>query len=210
MKGSILRGLLCVVALFSLIPANAQVKPIVRLGVAASTLSNIGDLYDNDCISVSYVVGGSSIIPIKGIVDIQPELNLIRKGRYDNESVSGIRVKTLQYINYIQVPILLRITPLSLTEGLKSKVFFNIGPYGSMLLNAKSRVKTGGKSVTTDQKDNFQSSDFGLIIGSGVQFPFKTMTFQFDLRYDTGLTKVSEVNEKYNTKSLSLAFGVLF
>lgn len=210
MRNVILCGLLCGIAFFGIISADAQVKPMVRLGIAASTLSSIGDLYDNDCISVSYVAGGSAIIPIKGIVSVQPELNLIRKGRYDNENVSGTRIKTLQYIDYIQVPVLLRITPLSLTEGLKSKVFFNIGPYGSMLLNAKSRVKTGSKSVTTDQKDNFKSSDFGLIIGSGVQFPFNKMTFQFDLRYDMGLTKVSEVNEKYNTKSLSLAFGVLF
>jgi len=210
MRNVILCGLLCGVAFFGVNSAEAQVKPMVRLGIAASTLSSIGDLYDNDCISVSYVAGGAAIIPIKGIVSVQPELNLIRKGRYDNERVSGTRVKSLLFIDYIQVPVLFRITPTSLTEGLKSKVFFNVGPYGSLLLNAKSRVKNGGKSVTTDQKDNLKDSDFGLILGSGIQFPFNKMTFQIDLRYDMGLTKVSEISDDYNTKSLSLAFGILF
>jgi outer membrane immunogenic protein len=210
MKGRFVSGLLCTIAILCFFDLKAQVKPVIRLGIVASTFSSIGDIYDNDCISVSYVAGGAAIIPVKSIISIQPEINFLRKGRYDSEKISGIRIKTLQYVNYLQVPILLRLTPVSLTEGLKSKIFFNVGPYGSLLINAKNRVKTNGKTTTSDQKDSYKGSDLGLIIGSGVQFPIKRTNFQVDLRYDMGFTKVSEISDNYSTKALSLAIGILF
>ncbi len=210
MRSRILRGLLFTMVFFAFFTVESQVVPVVRIGVAVSTLSRIGDLYDNNCLTVSYVAGGAVIIPIKNMFSLQSELNMIRKGRYDKTKELGKNAKTLQYINYLQFPVLLRVTPNGLAEDSKAKIFFNIGPYGSLLINAKSRVNTDGNSVTRNQKDSYKSSDFGIIFGNGVQFPIKQTTLQIDLLYDMGLTKISKLSDSNNTKSFSLAIGVSF
>lgn len=188
-----------------------QIKPLVKLGLSMSTLSQRGDLCDNNNYTASYNVGGSVLIPLGSQVDFQPEVNLIRKGRFDENTNAGITTKNIQYINYLQVPLMFRCTPNGLLGDSKSKVFLNIGPYGSLLLNAKSRVDVAGNITTTNQNDYFKKSDFGLTLGGGVQFPVKSNTFQIDLRYDLGLSRVTPVSANdYNTKALNLSIGLLF
>ena len=55
---------LIVIALVMPFTINAQIKPQVRGGIVASTHSEIGDLAGNNHMTLSYVLGGSLIIPI--------------------------------------------------------------------------------------------------------------------------------------------------
>jgi hypothetical protein len=199
------------IAIIALVPvlSEAQVQFYLKQGMVVSTLSNIGNLGDNTNSKLTFTVGGFASIPLNNTVSFQPEVNYVRKGRSESMDISGVSAKTSLASDYIQIPLLVRFTPKDLLGDVKSKFFFTTGLYESILLNSEQIVKAGnaisGNNVTSDYK----KSDFGLVFGGGVQFPFRQKTLQVELRYDLGLTKVSDSYSNYNTKALSLTLGMV-
>lgn len=189
---------------------NAQIRPLVRGGVVASTHSEIGDFAGNNHMTLSYTLGTSLIIPLNDVVSLQPELNFIRKGRYDQDCSGGISTESTKSADYLQLPLLIKFTPSYFSDDAKTKVFFNFGPYGSVLLGAKERIEIGSSSATNSVKDSYSNYDFGLVIGVGVQIPINTKALQFDLRYDMGFKDITKDSDSYNTKAITLGVGFLF
>jgi len=190
--------------------SNAQVSFTLKQGVTASTLSEIGDLGDNNNISLSYTIGGFAIIPLNGKLSFQPEVNYNRKGRFEKSTISGITQRASQSYDFIQVPLLLRVTPANMLTNSNAKVFFNGGVYEGFVLKSQALVKANDAIVGTDITDKTKNNDFGVVFGGGVEFPFRSMMLQFDLRYDMGLTKITNQSDNFQTKALSLTMGVRF
>jgi hypothetical protein len=207
MKTRILK--LMVVAVFAIIPmvVNAQVQFNLKQGMVVSTLSNFGDLGDNNHPSLSFTAGAFAVIPLSQYVSFQPELNYIRKGRYEKNTMTGISSKFSQASDYLQLPLLVRLTPNDLLGDSKAKFFFTTGLYESLLLHSEQTVKTGNTSTGTDITSNIKKNDLGFILGGGVQFPFRSKMLQVEVRYDMGLTKISDQID-YHTKALSLTLGM--
>ncbi len=188
--------------------ATAQISLGTRQGVSFSTLSKIGDIYDNDQFTTSYTGGIFMNVPVKGHLSFAPEVNFIRKGRSDELNEGTLGNRSAHY-DYLQVPVMVRYNS-TLSESDKYTIFFNAGPYAGFLL--KSQTKQAGSSEWTNDtyKSNDKDPDFGLIAGGGVTVPLNKFKLQFDLRYEMGLTKLNHQPEDYRTKAISLAAGIMF
>ena len=81
--------------------------------------------------------------------------------------------------NYIAIPIMLRIKPISF-------ISLEAGPQFSFL--TKAEVQDVG-----DIKDQLKNNDFGLAFGGAFHAPFG---FQIGARYVLGFTNISEVSEE--------------
>jgi hypothetical protein len=189
---------------------NAQVSLNVKHGIVASTFSKLGDLGDNSNLSVSYTAGFFAIVPLNSSFAVQPEINYVKKGRLENETTLGIANKTSSSGSYLQVPVLMRYTAPGVFGSSNAKLFLNTGFYDAILLHSEKRIKIGDELVGEDQTKTYKHNDVGLVFGGGVQFPFKQFLVQFDLRYDMGLTNITNQNDDYSTKALSLTMGVKF
>ncbi len=210
MNSRILKSVFAFSILVLPLTLNAQVSLNVKHGIVASTFSKVGDLGDNDNISLSYTAGFFAVLPVGQTFAIQPEINYIRKGRLEKETTLGITNKTSFSANYLQIPILIRYTAPSVFGSSNAKLFLNTGFYDGILLHSEKRIKIGDELMGEDQTSDFKSNDWGLAFGGGVQFPFRQFVVQFDLRYDMGRTKITNQGDDYSTKALSLTMGVKF
>lgn len=210
MNSTILKNVFAFSILVLSLTANAQVSLNVKHGIVASTFSKPGDLGDNNNVSLSYTAGFFGVIPLSQTFAVQPEINYIRKGRFEKETALGVSNKTSFSANYLQIPLLIRYTAPSVFGTSNAKLFLNTGVYDGILLHSGKRIKTGDEIIGKDQTHDFKSNDVGLIFGGGVQFPVRQFLVQFDLRYDMGLTKITNQSDSYTTKALSLTMGVKF
>ncbi|HPT14027.1 MAG TPA: porin family protein [Bacteroidales bacterium] len=189
-------------------PAIAQISVGTRQGISFSTLSKIGDIYDNNQFTTSYTGGIFLTVPVKGHLSFAPEVNFIRKGRSDEQNEITLGNVSKHY-DYLQVPVMVRYNS-TLTESDNYTIFFNAGPYAGFLL--KSQTKKAGSSewINDSYESNDKDPDFGLMAGGGVTVPLNKCKLQFDLRYEMGLSKLNNQPEDYRTKAISLAAGILF
>jgi hypothetical protein len=200
-----------VLVLSSLIPniANAQVSFGTRHGLAVSTISKTGDIYDNADLSASYTGGLFVSIPLYSNLAIQPEINYIRKGRCNEKELNGTNLETCCKYDYLQLPVLARYSA-SLSPGSKTNLFFNAGPYAALMLKSENRLINGDELPSGLGVKDAKTPDFGLILGGGVEFPVRSFKVQFDLRYDMGLNKIDGQPDDFRTKSMSLGAGLIF
>lgn len=210
MNSKILKSVFAFSILVLSLTTNAQVSLNVKHGIVASTFSKLGDMGDNNNVSLSYTAGFFAVIPTSQAFAIQPEINYIRKGRFEKETAMGISNKVSTSANYLQIPLLVRYTAPSVFGSSNTKLFLNTGVYDGILLHSENRIKAGNEIIGRDETSDFKSNDWGLVFGGGVQFPCRQFLVQFDLRYDMGLTKITNQDDKYTTKALSLTMGVKF
>ncbi len=98
-------------------------------------------------------------------------------------------------LNYIAMPLLFQVT-----FGKKIKPYFFGGPYGGILVSARSRIFIPDEDVkTADIRDSYKDFDWGIAAGAGVQVPlseqfsvsgeFRGLIGLYDIMaYDIGLT----------------------
>jgi hypothetical protein len=204
-------NLLAVTALMLLTTSTfAQTSFGFRTGVAATTLSAKGDLFNDNNITVSYTAGVFSTISLNKSLAIQPELNYVRKGRSNETTQLNTTTETDFLIDYLQVPVLFQYRNDQMLNKSGSVFYINAGPYAGFVLSTKT--KTSGNSegsippATTDEKN----TDWGATMGIGFQTPIFKQNIRFDLRYDMGLSEIAQQPTDYRTKALSLTVGIAF
>lgn len=210
MNSRVLKSVFAFSILVLSLTTNAQVSLNVKHGIVASTFSKWGDLGDNNNVSLSYSAGFFAVIPMSQTFAIQPEINYMKKGRFEKETAMGISNKVSSSANYLQIPLLVRYTAPTVFGASNTKLFLNTGVYDGILLHSENRIKAGNEIIGRDETSDYKSNDWGLVFGGGVQFPFRQFLVQFDLRYDMGLTKITNQDDNYTTKALSLTMGVKF
>ena len=128
-------------------------------------------------------------IPLSPI-SFQPEILYTQFGAGLEDADASVNV------NYIQVPVLLKINLDS--PGASPNIQF--GPYANFLVSAE--VDGDGGSVDIDELIN--GSSFGVIFGAGID----TNKIQIGLRVSAGLSEVFKEDYSDNEKNLGVAFTV--
>ena len=195
------------------VAANAQG---ITFGVkAGGTLSSI--TRKNDDTNKNKFGGHGGVFANFGINDmfsVQPELLYSMKGnKIEGSSTNNgvtTTVKGTQDLNYIDVPVMIKVS----TGDNNSGLFFEAGPQVGFLINAKVEnertVTSGGNTVSSkasgDNKSAFNTVDFGYAAGLGYQAESGPLV---GLRYNGGLTDLYKNNSgtAYHNDAFQLYVG---
>ncbi len=137
---------------------------------------------------------------------VQPEVFYAMKGwEEEPEGLDAITVK----MDYVDIDVLAKLTvPM---EGMVKPCVF-VGPY--LGINVAATWEVGDES---EDIDNAKSTDFGVVMGGGVDFELENgILIILDVRYSLGLTNIFEAaegeDEEPNVKNNSIIFmgGVAF
>jgi len=188
--------------------AFAQINFGLRSGVAATTLSDKGNLYQDNKVTFSYTGGVFATIPVIKSFAIQPELNYVRKGRSNETTELNTSVETDFMLHYLQVPVLFQYRNNQMLNKSGSVFYINAGPYAAFALNTQTRI-SGNNEGTPVVVGDSKNTDWGTTFGIGFQTPVLKKDICFDLRYDMGLSEIEQQPTDYRTKCLSLTVGIV-
>ena len=182
--------ILMLISLFS----GAALSEILTLGFKGGlNLSNMtGDDIEDNEMKVCFGGGAFLNIPVGGPFSIQPELLYVMKG-YEFESTSDAGVR----MSYIDLPILAKLTIPTL--GPISPNFF-AGPYVGFNMSADVYLE----DVEEDISDSLKTTDFGLVVGAGVDYSLLVGELTFDARYTLGLTSIDNTADEEDVKNTGI------
>jgi len=161
--------------LAGVVTSNAQGVSIgLRAGVNFANVQVSSSSGYSPSSITSFVAGGYAKIMLSGKIGIQPELLYNAVGAKASDPTLGTITNKM---NYLSVPVFFRFNVVS-------KLHLLAGPQFGILLSAKSTNNTG----TYDIKDQINSSDFGGVVGAGVDFG----PFNAGLRYNFGFSNISK------------------
>jgi len=147
--------------------------------------------------------GGFIRFNISETFAIQPEVLYTMKGAKFEETIDGETIKFEMNFSYLEIPVLLKLM-IPTPGGIKPSLF--AGPTLAIKLSAKEKLVYAGETEEDDIEE-MKDTDFGLIIGAGVDFGKLTV----DLRYVLGLTTISEeAEEEAKNGVISLIVGYSF
>ena len=85
-----------------------------------------------------------------------------------------------------------------------------IGPYVAMKLSSKAEIESGGVSVDLDWGDDIKTTDFGVVVGGGVDFALGSRPVTVDARYTLGLTSFYDSPDDVKNGVISVMLGLPF
>ena len=148
---------------------------------------------------------------------IQPEFNYTMKGSGYSGSPSfqdeysgsyyNFDTKIIYKLNYLEIPILLKMKKISQIYSPQFVVFG--GPVISFLHSSKIMVKVSFEDESDQEEedfDEFESTEIGYIVGAGIEFPSGITA---DVRYNRGVGSVMEDGEIFNSV-IMIKLGFLF
>ena len=147
--------------------------------------------------------GGFIRFNISETFAIQPEVLYTMKGAKFEETILGETMKFEMNLSYLEIPVLLKLM-IPTPGGIKPNLY--AGPALAIKLSSKTKLEYAGETEEEDIEE-MKDTDFGLIIGAGVDFGKLTV----DLRYVLGLTTISDVeDEDVKNGVISLIVGYSF
>jgi long-subunit fatty acid transport protein len=198
--------ILTAAAVFAFSFANAQdVKFGAKAGLNISSIT--GDNTEDVSSKIGFQVGGFAEIKISDKFAIQPELLYSAQGAKSKYSevvpdLGTFTGKFTQKLAYLNIPVMAK---YYVTEGFSLEA----GPQLGFLLSAESEQTDSfeGDSVTetTDNKKDFNSTDFGFNLGAGYDV---TENINLGLRYSIGLNNIVKENGSDSNSNSNLAFAV--
>ncbi len=202
-------GILCILLtlVFMTNEAKAQVDFGIRAGVNFATFNNT----DLDTESRTGLMAGFYLnyhIP-NSPISIQPEILYTQKGAAVTfPDDSGPPTISEYKLDYITIPVLAKFDYV-LDGPVTPHVYF--GPYVAFNINAEAQYEEPGGSITEDIGDQIRNTDFGVVVGAGVDIS----RFNVSFRYSVGLTPVFEDaqaagNDDIKNGVLSIAAGFTF
>jgi hypothetical protein len=183
----------------------AQVQAGLKVG------SNISSLYGDDVISAKtktgYVFGGYFTFQFDRMLAIQPEVYYSMKGAKDRAAVSDATPTITYTLDYIEIPILLKmIVPL---EGSNFKPALFVGPYMSFVTTSKIKTELAGESEEHDY-NLIHSLDLGLQWGVGIGFNVWGTELGLDFRCIIGLSPIDRSAKEYDIKNNVYNFNLYY
>jgi opacity protein-like surface antigen len=193
-----MKKIILTVAVFTIGFVNAQeVKYGAKAGLNFANLT--GDVEDAS-MKIGFNVGGFAEIKVSDKFSVQPELLYSTQGAKSEESFEGETIESEWNLSYLNIPIMAK-------YYVSEKFSLEAGPQIGFLLGSKVKVE----SIEVDFKDNTESIDFGLNIGSAYDF---TENLFAGLRYNIGLSNVAKTESgddtKINNSVISLSLGYRF
>lgn len=150
------------------------------------------------------MVGGFAEIGVSRTFSIRPGARFIMKGISNTNNGVTLTDK----LSYLEFPVLMKVT-FPLTEV---KPYILAGPTLGIQLSASTEFNNGQQSQTFDISSAYETIDFGLFFGSGIDFRIANKTEMFiGGGYSLGLTNVVKV-QGVSGKNSGLQFmgGVKF
>jgi len=196
------------IAACSTLAVQAQTSPKIGLKGGVNLTNLYVDNVQDEHMKVGANIGLFTKIPVTSLFAVQPEIAYSQKGtqtNYNNAFGSG---KYRFNLDYLEIPV-------AAVVNVTNNFSLHAGPYVGFLLSAKVKdVDQNGniKGVTELNKDNFQSTDYGLFGGLGYDVGGVTL----GARYTYGLQTVGKnglagdllQNSKNSVLSFYLGIGL--
>ncbi|MBZ0201519.1 MAG: PorT family protein [Ignavibacteria bacterium] len=150
-----------------------------------------------------FMVGGFADIGVSRIASIKPGIRYIVKGF--TRSNNGFSLS--ENLHYIEFPILMKFgIPLN-----DVKPYFEAGPTLAIQLSASEDQTTANQSNNYDAGSLYESLDFGLYFGSGIEYNVGNKISMFTGGgYSLGLTNTSKTTVSLRNRGFQFAAGVKF
>jgi len=204
------RTLLGTLTLSLVVVSAAAAQGKANFGIlAGAVFAKVGgaDTKDFDVKNrVGLAAGGFVTLGVSPNFAIEPEVLFAMKGA--KETQSGITGSVR--ISYIEIPVLAKIRIPAKSGGLVSPHFY-AGPYLGIKSGCSVKFTDGTTTVSGSCKSqdvNLKGSDFGATFGVGVDVNRAII----DVRYDLGLSKISDetTNNDVKNRALFLLAGWTF
>lgn len=178
--------------------AWAQVGGGIKVGVNLATVSGFNDSDGSTSQRTGLVAGGFVTVGLIPLVAFQPEVLFSMQGTKLHFSGSGISTDATAKIDYIQVPLLLRIGN---SGKAAASLYGLVGPTFGIL----ARARQDGEDI----KDELKDTDVGVVVGAGVSLS----RFLIEGRYTYGLRDLNKVEDPggaNKNRVISVLFGLIF
>ena len=181
--------------------------PSVSLGAGilvgvkgGATLANLtGEDVFNNSMSPGATGGAFARYPLSDMFSLQPEVLFAMKGA--EYKVGDIEAE--QKIDCIDVPVLVRLVWQNQSQFEPSLL---VGPVVGFLLDNEI---TDGQEI--DLEDGSKSTDFGMIVGAGLDYKLGDGAVLLDVRYERGLTSwLEDLDVKNSVVSIMIGYGKKF
>ncbi|HEX6588245.1 MAG TPA: porin family protein [Longimicrobiales bacterium] len=195
MKRTILGFMGVAAALAVLTPSDAAAQRPMRVGIIGGY--NMASVWGDDAEGADsrsgFDVGGLVQIPMGDMITVQPEVHYTQKGySFEDTEVA---------LTYVQVPVLFK-AGLPLAEGFDFD--FQFGPSLGFNVGCSVSVDDGDDADCPD--DTVKGFDYGIIAGGSFAWAAGAGDVLVDVRYDLGLTAISDVEDAADVKNSALQF----
>jgi hypothetical protein len=180
----------------------------ITTGLNVATLSEIGDIYDNNALKTGFGGGLAIKYNFSESWGIQSGLIYEQKGFRSKEDFGSGEEKLTGTYNYLTLPLL---AEGSFSLGGNTRLYGLTGGYAGFKTYAENALVTTGDEIpATPAKENIHNEDFGWIIGGGIQVPAGNHLLQAGLKYSLGLTEVTKDQPDSRNKSLLVSVTFFF
>jgi Outer membrane protein beta-barrel domain len=204
--------LFAVLCAASLSPAAGK----ITFGVKAGMLSaNMLTASTDVAWSAKWGITGGAFVSfaLSDMFAIQPEVLYSPKGAQYSVTDGTTTITATVFAPYIDVPLLLKVfLPTGSSEGVRPVVF--AGPYIGFKAGTgklKTDIVYSGQHDTSEETlTNLKSTDFGVVLGAGAEFPLDTMKILLDVRWGTSLSTISTEGDNTKNKVWTFLLGLSF
>ncbi|PUB27460.1 putative outer membrane protein [Elizabethkingia sp. YR214] len=178
----------------------AQSSAGPRFGIKAG--GNLSSITANDSKSkFGFYAGAFMNAPISAEFSIQPEIVYSLQGAKANGTyeIEGYRITNMkQNLGYINVPVMIQ-------YNATPELYLEAGPEFGFLVDAKAKGDVNGRSFDGNNKDSFNTFNFGLGLGLGYKF---TSNLGINARYVAGLTNIAKNSGGETAKNTNFQLGL--
>ena len=184
-----------------------------KVGVNLSTLTGKSDFTDKKLLT-GFNAGLVLNVGINEIFSVQPELFFSQQGYKISATILDAPATITQTLNYINLPVLAK---ASFGER-NIRGYVNLGPYLGYMVGGHETIDIQGNKESErtdfDKHTELNRLDFGIAAGIGALYRTGHGDVILDVRYNAGLTPVSEdvvLEAGRDTNSvLGISVGYLF
>ncbi len=193
-----MKKVICVLGVFCLFNLISQAQRVSigpKVGVNFSTLTDVDEAESR----VGLQAGGFLVYSIVEHFGVSLDAVYSQQGANSKNSNNEV------HLDYIQIPLLANIFFNQYGDDFRPKI--SIGPSLGILTSAKG---------TFVEKDDFNSTDFGIVAGLGFNYKVgEKKWLNVDARYGMGASEVfkmdipdNDIKNSYFSLTVGLAFGV--
>jgi hypothetical protein len=190
-----------VIALFLVLISAAGTYSQTTLALGAEVGLNIANVSitpsQTSNSRTGLIIGGVLDIGISRNIGVTTGLRYIMKGFQVTNGGATFTDK----LNYLDVPVLLKVK-FPLTEV---KPYLIGGPVLGIRVAASEEQSNGQQTNDVDASSAFESIDFGLLFGGGLDFNVATKTDLFvQFGYSLGLSNIYKLNPQFTVKNYGI------
>jgi hypothetical protein len=140
--------------------------------------------------------------PVANQFSIMPGAVFNMKGtKAEFNEANGTPVTGTTKLSYLTIPVLARMRLASVGSGVSP--YLLAGPELGVLLSARSNAEVTATGLATstevDIKDSLKSTEWGVLVGAGLDVPMSNVTGLLEAGYDAGLTTSSRTGRRATT-----------